>query len=422
MWMRGTVLGGLVAVAACALMVSARRWSPSGEAERAASVAPDRTLVGSPTAGAVSVAAEPNPEDTQRARFWELARFDPAGALERARALADVAERGRMLRMIAETWAELDPAATLAWLAANGDSALVEQVLPTINDCLQRGDARAVVAQLSRLPASALRENVLATAIVRWSDEHFDAALQWALQLPAGERQAHALAHLGGRWLEIDAAAAMACAEQLRGSAPQLAERLATEWAARDGPAAWAWADGITDNTARARIRAGVTATWAQHAPRDAAQRAHQLPPGPERSEAIATVLMSWTLAAPVEAAVWAEQFAAGELAPMIYGQLALAWARRDATAAGQWALQMSPGQWSDAALSGFCDAVGAQQPAMAFTFAGLIARDDVRAVRLEEAARRWLQSDPVAARTKIAQSELPALARARLAQAFPAP
>lgn len=123
----------------------------------------------------------------------------------------------------------------------------------------------------------------------------------------------------------------------------------------------------------------------------------------------------------PAYAAKWVADFPEGSMRDNAVSQLVGQWSREDPAATATWLNGLAAGQGRDRAVEQFVNNLGEFEPATAWNWAGSVGDERQRNQALENAARRWLSTDPKAARAAIETSGLSAEAKARLT-AEPAP
>ena len=227
-----------------------------------------------------TLALASNPARTRAlaALLDELARSDPARALELARSQADWRLRDLLRDASLRGWAATAPEAAGDWAL----SARLE-------------DRRAIVG-----------------AVLQGAAENPPAAVDLALRLcasdpePAGDYGHAAIAALvdAGAFAE----AARFGAEVGPEKYPFLLKSAYFEWARHDPTSALAAAEKLEDPVLAGQARSQAITGWSWADAAGLAKHALKLPPGAERSQALAEALPLWLERYPDEAATWIQK------------------------------------------------------------------------------------------------------------------
>jgi hypothetical protein len=127
------------------------------------------------------------------------------------------------------------------------------------------------------------------------------------------------------------------------------------------------------------------------------------------------TAISGWAQQDPRAALKWAHQFPPGVLREQLYTQTLFAWSQRDSASAAEWLLTMPNIPGRDAAASALSGSLVEHHPSLALALAQEIADETIRAERIENIGRRWLEADRTTAESALVDSDLPASTVARL-------
>jgi hypothetical protein len=131
-------------------------------------------------------------------------------------------------------------------------------------------------------------------------------------------------------------------------------------WAVKDPSAAAAWADQLTDSSARANAFSNVASVWARQDPAAAVAWASQ---EPETSHALSTITREW--------------------------------AAQDSTAAAKWLDTLPSGDTRDSTVASFSQAVADADPEGAAVWAATISKPQQRENAISSVFRQWKRTDP---------------------------
>ncbi len=256
---------------------------------------------------------------------------------------------------------------------------------PTAPRLAEPVDFRAAFLDALKLRAPPERDRQAAAALRRWLEADFDAAFGYVSAMPAGAlplittpEVARALARRDPMnaiawtktitdphvqrlalhttlevWAEKDstAAARYVAAMEVGPAQMSAAAEVARIRALGNPTSAIAWAQSLSNSSARDFALISISAAWAQHAPAEAAKWASELPAGETRAEALNGALTYWLLndeaatrkfvgALPVDLQVRAAAF----IAPML--------AQTNPRTAADWARTLTHAEARDAALA----------------------------------------------------------------------
>jgi hypothetical protein len=347
--------------------------------------------------------------------FAQMASANPASAAIRLAQVPPGESRDYAVRALADGWARADLAASLAWARQLGPeerSPAVETVLAVMqaSDPLQAADVALATlsgAALERTLVSsvhALVRSDLPTAaalVVRFpeGDAQNQAmfpvvralaalnpveAVAWSKTLPAGPTQAMALNNILDVWAaQAPAAAGQFVAQMNPGPAQEAAAGYVVALLAANPPAAIQWVQSLPNGAARDRASVNLASAWAQRDPAAAAAWSATLPSSPEvRMQALHAALSYWL--------------------------------ERDSGAAGEFVAGLAGGTQAEAAAY-VAPGLAQRDPEAAIAWTQTLSAAGAREAALAAAYARWLQNAPVAAKTWLAQANLPAATKARL-------
>lgn len=156
----------------------------------------------------------------------------------------------------------------------------------------------------------------------------------------------------------------------------------------------------------------------AESSPEEAARWVAALPPGKEQDAAALAVINRWIRSDPVAAAAWVARFAEGTLRERAMSVIARQWGLRDWNATAGWLEKLPMGPSRDAAIGAFVTSADGHDIKLALEWANRMEVPEIRCIRVEETARRWLHEDHAAARAWLEKAQLPSGVRERLLSA----
>lgn len=159
-------------------------------------------------------------------------------------------------------------------------------------------DFEGAFAQVSAMPAGAL-PIVTAPEVARaFAGRDPAAALAWVKTITDPHVQRLALHHALEVWAEKDAVAAGRHVAEMEPGPTQMsaAAEVARAMAVTDAANAIAWAQKLSNSSARDFALTGIASAWAQREPAAAAKWASELPAGETRAEALNGALTYWVL------------------------------------------------------------------------------------------------------------------------------
>jgi len=144
-----------------------------------------------------------------------------------------------------------------------------------------------------------------------WVKSHPSAALAWAAGAPPGPLHDSVAELICSLLAASDPAQAVAVAERLGGNgATNVMANVALQWAARDEPAASAWAAAQPPGEERDLLLSRIALVQSKSNPAEAAKLvAEQISPGPVQEEAAISVASQWAAQDPNAALEWAQSF-----------------------------------------------------------------------------------------------------------------
>jgi hypothetical protein len=197
-----------------------------------------------------------------------------------------------------------------------------------------------------------------------------------------------------------------------------LLELAAGQWARNDPSGAIDWAKQLPAGEERDRFIAGISTTWMQTSPEQAAQLVSSgMEPGYYQSETIVSVVSEWARSAPGDVAVWARDFPDGPLRDRVMDGLMTQWMTQDPQKAAQWVKALERGRVSDSAVQAFIRNLIPSDPATAAHWAESIDSDTqfLKESQMELVARAWLASGDPAAKTWVEKGQFPPETKSRL-------
>ena len=252
-----------------------------------------------------------------------------------------------------------------------------------------------------------------------------DGAIRWALAWPAAETEYVGRQAVAAALAERDPRDAMARLRAWSASpaASELLGLVAAAWARRDAGAALAWVRGLPEGEVRTRMATSVGFALAQTEPERAVEVTAWLPAGRDRWLLVGAIGQTWVAQDPARAWSWARQLSdRGASESALAGiETGLGGARprvgirsapvaglrgggggamvvADASLAGD-AAALPPGIERDRALRREFDAALQLSPVRAAAWLDAHPGPDRRSEMAEDLARRWLMTEPGAAR-----------------------
>ena len=120
-----------------------------------------------------------------------------------------------------------------------------------------------------------------------------------------------------------------------------LLAKISYQWAQSNPAAAFAWAQNLSEATARDAVLPGLVSVVAEDNPGSAAELVSRLP-GDMQPLAASSLISQWAGADPQAASVWAASFPDAETRDQLFANVMNRWAKTDPTAAATW-LQTLP-------------------------------------------------------------------------------
>jgi hypothetical protein len=154
-----------------------------------------------------------------------------------------------------------------------------------------------------------------ADEIREWARQNPDAALAWALNAPAGTKLDTVAEIVCAQQAQSDPARAFALAERFSSAGSVLQENMMQQWAAKDEPASYAYANTKPAGEPRDHLFSRIAFILSRENPGDAAKIVtEQIPAGAIQDEAAISVLHQWALRDTAAAGAWAKMFPEGAL------------------------------------------------------------------------------------------------------------
>jgi hypothetical protein len=208
--------------------------------------------------------------------------------------------RGPVLQMVTQMWAQRQPHDAARWLLARG-SAAPRNALGQAAMQLARTDPAAAISYVDTVSPE-LRATWISAVADGYAQHDARAAANWVTQHRGQPGYDAALAAIAGRTATLDPAAAARLLDSVdvaeAPDATQAAQRIAQAWAQKDRRAAANWAVAIADDGARTSAIGSVAAQWATSDAPGARGWALGLAPGAARDAALMQVVIATTTTA----------------------------------------------------------------------------------------------------------------------------
>lgn len=168
------------------------------------------------------------------------------------------------------------------------------------------------------------------TAAIAWGERDPSAAAQWARSFSDSAERVLAMTTVAGEAVRSDPILALEIASDLPGAAgEEIVMRATKEWAAQHPWEAADWARGISGESLRAIVLAGIATAWSEQDPVAAGTLAiDALPSGRLQADTVVSIVQRWNQQSPADAAAWVDEFPDGELRDAAIEQLAKATSR----------------------------------------------------------------------------------------------
>ncbi|MBC7367648.1 MAG: hypothetical protein H7343_12705 [Undibacterium sp.] len=319
------------------------------------------------------------------------------------------------------------PALALALekLSAEERALAVQKLMTTISE--QNLAKAERVAQA--LPVGAMRTTAIEILARATADRDADAAIRWALAPAFPGSEAEILAMVAERLVEREAKPTLERLLALPAPSARI-EMLgyaAAGWARRDAPAALAWVRGLGPGEEKDRMITSMGFALAQSQPLRASEMIAALPEGRDRMVLIGAIGQTWAASDATEAWKWANQLPAGaaRVAALAGIETGLGGAGARVARSGWSAgLYVGSGAMSvgaagsrplgvereDALRRKFDEALR-ESPVNAASYLTTLPAPDRRDDMIDELVRRWLPTNPDAAKTWI-ELNIPSPAR----------
>jgi hypothetical protein len=348
--------------------------------------------------------------------------------------IAEKSSLPHLLEFLETIKAEKDPGRRSELVRLLLNSVSGDQFQPLLTHLVAAGESQDLQADLIRhwtesspseaakwatsLNSADQQENALKVVAAAWAEQDLPNALSWLDRLPTGPQRDLAAGAIAYEAARSDPLVALKLATGLPAGQQQdeLVGRAIREWSAIEPAAAAEWALGISDASLRQKSIADIAVAWASKDPSSAATFATtHLPANETLSRVAVEIIQQWAAIDPAKAAAWAISFPDGDLKNTAIHQIISAWTDSSPTEIASWINQQPPGEFKNRSYAEYSEALAGSNPAGAIPMAEQIADESLRQEKLEIIAGRWLDVDPVSARSWIGSSTLSAAAKIRL-------
>jgi len=342
---------------------------------------------------------------------------DPTIAAGRAVALPPGPEQNRAIREAAREFVRHDPAGALEWALTLDDVATRGGALDEVTRDLVQTDPRRALTDLAARPASLGVEEALASAVGHWARDNAADAVAWLKGVIDTNLKARLLGSIGFDLADADPLVALRlAATALAGEERQwLQSGVLTAWAARDPHAAIAWLNEHSDPTVRGEHLARIVTGYALTAPAQAAEFVRQFPAGELRDKVALEVVRRWSEQDAPAAANWMATFPDPAIRNRGVAQAVSQWSDVQRGSAEAWIVALPPGEMRTHAVTAHVEILKVENvPDAARWLASRPAADQSPAM-IEDLAREWLTMNREAAEKWLAQTSLSAERKQRL-------
>ncbi|MDI1338014.1 MAG: hypothetical protein PSU94_17685 [Lacunisphaera sp.] len=225
------------------------------------------------------------------------------------------------------------------------------------------------------------------------------AAVSRLALVPAGESRERALRALADGWAARDLPAALAWAQQLAAAdRPPVMEAVLMTMAVDDPARAMAIARQTLAGAALDRTLTAALQSLTRANPAEAAAIVSTLPAGEVQTRAALDVARELAAQDPTTALAWAGTLPAGNVRDLALSNILEIWAASHPQDAANYAASLPAGSLQDAAAVRVAGQWAAVDPARAIAWAQTLAGEAARNVALAHIASTWAQRDPAAA------------------------
>lgn len=330
------------------------------------------------------------------------------------------------IRLFFKAWAALDAKAAFATAEKFADRGTRSNAIEAIIDGVSPNEAADAVRALMDLPPGEVfaRPSLLFRGITRWSEADPASAAEFLRTTGAPAIKADGQDGMGMAmviWGTVaqnfgatDPVAALAWAAKITDAqhARSALQGAIVGWSQIDAEGAMSYVAARADQLAFQQAAGTLASNLAVHDPDKAREWLEQLPPE-ARLHAVTGIAGTLAFADPQAAIRWAENLSPDDKESVI-GMIVARGAQTDPEAVADWIGTLS-GATRDSAIATFSSAVAATDPVTALNWAETLFDPKNRERASWEAAWRWLQSDPTAAKAWIQNSSLPDAEKARL-------
>ncbi len=182
-----------------------------------------------------------------------------------AERVADALPRGQFLQaeaadILARTQVERDPALATQWALAAASPAIASRARQKVAEQLIAQEPKTAIQRLLALPDSPARREMLGYAAAGWTQRDAEGALAWVRTMAAGETKDRIATSMGFALAQSDPVRAV----DLLATLPEGRDRMAVigaigqTWVARDAEQAWRWARQLPAGATREAALAGI--------------------------------------------------------------------------------------------------------------------------------------------------------------------
>ena len=353
--------------------------------------------------------------DALRAIARGCADSQPAKGAELALRIDDSKQRGEFARTIFRGWIKADQSGMLAWLKTRPELA---HEVPWGSLSFRR--VEDFLAMAEGMPLAVLDGIDYRFGLAKKDGGGWPLRRDWISAVKDEKRRAALYAGAAHALMEVDPELALPLAAEV--SDPRLRNRITSLVAAYRAAASpqegLAFAESLTDQTARSLARRSALATWSKNDP--AAAGSYLLEHGlHEPSGTVNSLLNEWTRVAPEAAAQAVLRRVEDGAAPSdaMLSAVMGRWVMDDAYAASKWVSALPEGPHRDSAVVALVTHSARREPEAALGWAQTVSQPQQRLSAMENTLSTWLRADRASALHWLQTSPLDVATRTALDQ-----
>ncbi len=338
----------------------------------------------------------------------ELAKTEPLKAMELAATLPAGSSQRDAFGAASAGWAAVDPAGASKWATTNLHGQLAADAFTAITREWADNNPAAAAAWISSLPNGVLSAGATEALVGIWANKDPGEASKWIDSLDSGDRKTGAMETLAAAWCaqSVDDAVKWVDQQIHKPGGGEVAQALIGAWGNQDPQAASLWVGKLTGDT-QALTAGTLTALWAAHDPKTAAEWAASMGPGEARAQAIQSTATTWASIDPQNAIAWTRALPDSPEKKSAYNNAVLTWAAVSPTDITSWVNSQPAGADADHIRSVASTVLVESQPLDAISMTRQIADPTRSQAALVRVLNRWGQFDPAALQGWLATANL---------------